>query len=170
MDFTKVIKERRSVRKYDTSKPVPADVLERILDAARSAPSACNFQPWHFVVLKDPKVIQRIEEVYLQDWDHAAPVVIVACCDPTKAWVRPDGLDYSLGDLSIAMTHLILAAHNEGLGTCWIGMFDEVKVKKILGIPGPVRVYAMTPLGYSLEKPRVTGRKALSEIVHYNKW
>ncbi|MEM2088210.1 MAG: nitroreductase family protein [Thermoproteota archaeon] len=170
MDVFEAIRTRRSIRSY-LDKPVEKEKLLRILEAARLAPSAVNRQPWEFIVVTDPKIKEKLKSAYPRDWFYSAPVIIVACVSPSKAWVRKDGEEYWKVDVAIAMQNLILAAWAEGLGTCWIGAFDEYEVKKNLGIPQDMRVVVMTPLGYPAEeKEPVTDRKPLSEIVHYEHW
>lgn len=147
----------------------------RVLEAARLAPSAANRQPWSFIVVTDPKVKESLRSAYDKDWFISAPVIIVACAFPERAWVRRDGLvrreKYWKVDVAIAIQNLVLAAWAEGLGTCWIGAFREKEVKRVLGIPPNVRVVAMTPLGYPTEeKGSITDRKPLEEIVHYDRW
>lgn len=170
MDFYNVISGRRSIRKYKTDKKVPDEVLNRILNAARIAPSACNIQPWHFIVIKDNRIKEKLKDAYRQDWFWTAPVIIVGAVDSTISWKRGDGVNYAEVDLTIAMDHLILASANEGLGTCWIGAFSENKVKEILNIPSNIKVVAMTPLGYPAEEPKMRQRKSLEEIVHREVW
>jgi nitroreductase len=122
-------------------------------------------------VVTDPKVKESLRPAYSKEWFISAPVIVVACASPEKAWVRQDSEEFWKVDISIAMQDLILAAWEEGLGTCWIGAFNESKAKRALGIPENVRVVAMTPLGYPAEKKGpVTDRKPLEEIVHYNRW
>lgn len=170
VDFYEVVRRRRSIRAYKPD-PVEDEKLLRVLEAARLAPSAANRQPWHFIVVRDPEVKEKLGKAYPREWFVKAPVIIVACADPTVAWRRRDGEEYWKVDLAIAMEHLVLAAANEGLGTCWIAAFDERAVKEALGIPEHIRVVALTPLGYPAEeKGPVTDRKPLDQIVHYDKW
>lgn len=149
MDVHEAICRRRSIRAY-LSKPVPPDVMERMKQALRFAPSACNLQPWHFVFVVDPKL--RHEVIRLannQQWMADAPVIVVACGFPAKAYQTMGGHGNSAEiDVAIALDHLTLAAVAEGLGTCWIGAFDEAGVKKLLGIPASAKIVALTPLGY----------------------
>jgi nitroreductase len=145
--------------------------LHKILEAARLSPSACNFQPWRFIVVTNPLIKERLRAAYDREWFASAPVIIVACAVLDEAWNRRDGEEYWKVDITIAMQNLILEAWEENLGTCWIGAFDEEKVKKILGIPENIRVVAMTPVGYPAEqKGKVTDRKSLDEIVFYEHW
>ncbi len=170
MEVLEIIRRRRSIRRYKPD-PVPEDKLRKVLEAARLAPSAANRQPWKFIVVRSPEVKEMLKEAYPASWFISAPVIIVACALPREAWVRNDGEEYWKVDVSIAMEHLVLEAVEEGLGTCWIGAFDEEAVKKVLGIPHDVRVVAMTPLGYPAEsKEPVKDRKSLDKIVSYDHW
>lgn len=171
MDFYEVIKKRRSVRKYRPD-PIPDDLLKRILEAGRIAPSAKNIQPWKFVVIKDSENKKRIAEACRgQHWIADAGVIVCGCALEKIAWGRMGGYMSSFAvDLAIAMDHIILAAANEGLGTCWIGAFEEKKVKELLNIPEDVRVVALTPIGYPAEEPKDRGRKDFKEIFVYEKY
>ena len=122
------------------------------------APSGGHRQPWHFIVVKDPETKGKLE---ISEWASEAPVVIVGCTDPEAS------LRWHIVDLSIALEHIVLAAANFGLGTCWIGKlgFDE-NIKEVLGIPKHMKVVAVTPLGCPAETLGPKARKALSEIVH----
>ncbi len=170
MDVIEAVKTRRSIRSY-INKPMEEEKLAKILEAARLSPSAVNFQPCSFIVVKDKVARQRLSTAYPRSWFIQAPVIIVACASPQQAWKRSDGEEFWKVDAAIAMQTLVLAATSEGLGTCWIGAFDEKKAKEALGIPENVRVVAMTPVGYAAEnKAQVTERKPLEQIVHYDKW
>lgn len=164
MEFYDVVNARYSVRRY-SDRPVPEDALARVLDAARNAPSACNLQPWHFYVVKGDEAKKALFTGG-QSWVAAAPVVIVACSIPARAWVRAyDGKNHSDVDLSIATEHILLSAAAEGLATCWIGSFDPERFKRVLNIPAGVVPVAATPLGYGEEAYRPHDRKPLEEIV-----
>jgi nitroreductase len=169
MDYQKLIRTRRSIRGYRPD-PVSEDILQRILDAARIAPTAANRQPFQLIVVADPSTRARLKEVYDRDWFWTAPVIIVGCVEEAKAWQRADGFNAAEVDLSIVMDHLILAATDEGLGTCWICHFDEPRLKQILGIPDGVRAIALTPLGYPAAEPRPFQRKPLEELVRRERW
>ena len=149
MDVLKAIRMRRSVRKY-SDRPIPPKVIERLKAALRWAPSACNFQPWHFVLVVDADLRRKLAAASrTQMWMADAPVIVVGCGLPASAYQKMGGVGCSVDvDLGIALDHLTLAAVAEGLGTCWIGAFDEQAVKTLLGIPPSVKVVAMTPLGY----------------------
>lgn len=170
MDVFEAVKTRRSIRKY-ADKPVEKDKLSKVLEAARLSPSANNNQPWEFIVVSDKNTRKSLLQSYPREWFVKAPIIIVACSYPDKAWTRMDGENYWTVDSAIAVENMILVAHEVGLGTCWIGAFDEAKVKEVLAIPKEVRVIAMFPLGYPAEKKgEVTNRKSLDEIIHYNQW
>lgn len=170
MDVLNVIRNRRSVRRYKKD-PVERDKLNLVLEAARLAPSAANKQPWQFIVVTDPKAKEKLRSSYDREWFIQAPVIIVGCAVPEESWGRMDGEQYWKIDFAIAMQNLVLVSTELGLGTCWIGAFNEKAAKKALGIPKNVRVVAMTPLGYPAErKGSVTERKPIEDIVHYNQW
>ncbi len=174
MDFYEVIKTRRSVRSYKPD-PVSEEVLMRVLDAARIAPSGSNRQPWKFIIVRDEALKRKIAQHCSHQYFIAeAPIVIVAC--GRNIHYNRGGYmgDLSmLVDVSIAFTHLILAARAEGLGTCWIGAFDNEKLKKLLEIPDDVNIVAITPLGYPAKEKAFTpytSRKKLDEIICYEKY
>ena len=162
MDFIEVVKKRRSIRRYK-SDPVPEDLLSQILEAARLAPSAGNRQPWHFIIVRDE---DKKKKLGIPSWAYEAPIVIVGCAD-----TETRGEPTCLVDVAIAFEHIVLAAANFGLGTCWIGRLSrDEAIKETLEIPGHIRVIAVTPLGYPDETPSPKPRKALSEIIHYDKF
>jgi nitroreductase len=169
MEFQELVRVRRSVRGY---KPDPIDdgVLHRILSAGRVAPTACNLQPFKVIVVTDAETRGRMKAVYDRDWFYQAPVILVGCAEPAKAWKRRDGFSAVEIDLAIVMDHIILAATEEGLGTCWVCAFDEAKAKEILGVPPEVRVLAMTPLGYPDAPPGPFVRKSLADLVRRERW
>ncbi len=146
MNVLDAIRTRRSVRSYST-KAIPAEVMARMRQALRLAPSACNFQPWHFILVTDSELRQQVSQG--RAWMADAPVTVVACGLPEKAYKKMGGYGNSVDvDVTIALDHLTLAAVAEGLGTCWIGAFDEKKAKALLRVPDEVKIVAMTPLGY----------------------
>jgi len=171
MEFRKLIKIRESVRNYDSKKPIPRDVLDRILDAGRLAPSAANRQPWKFLIVSSGEMLERVHKCYAKDWFRAAPVILIVVGKREDAWTRRyDGYNSLETDLTIAMDHLILAAANEGVGSCWIAAFDPVILREALGLEENEEVFAITPLGYpgdSYQPGQVKNRKAISEIVEY---
>jgi nitroreductase len=149
MNVLEAIRNRRSVRAY-APRLIPEEVLARCRQALRFAPSACNFQPWRFLFLTDVELRRKIAEAaYDQLWMAEAPITVVGCGLPDHAYKTMGGYGNSADvDVAIALDHLTLAAVAEGLGTCWIGAFDEEQVKRLLGVPDHVKVVAMTPLGY----------------------
>lgn len=169
MDFYDVIKTRLSVRGY-SQKPVEEDKLARVLEAARIAPSAANRQPWQYVVVRDAETKARLRPAYDREWFYTAPVIIAAIGDPSVAWVREDRRSYLDVDVAISFDHLVLAAAAEGLGTCWIAHFKPAVVSEVLGIPAGYEPLLLTPLGYPSVTPQPRDRKALSEIVHWDRW
>ena len=169
MQFQELIRARRSIRGYRPD-PVPEAALRRILEAARLAPTAANRQPFQLIVVTDAAVRRQLRAVYDREWFWTAPMILVGCAEPAKAWQRFDGFNSAEVDLSIVMDHVVLAATDEGLGTCWICHFDEPKLKPILGIPADVRVIAMTPLGYAAAEPSAFQRKPLVELVRHERW
>lgn len=167
-----IFKERRSIRKY-LDRPVEDDKLHAVLEAARLAPSWSNMQCWTFVVIKDQATREAIAATLDKNPARkaaaTAPVFIVACADPERSGKMKDR-DYYLVDVGISLQQLCLEAWSQGLGTCWIGWFDEDAVRAILGIPENIRIVAMTPLGYPAASPPDWGRKPLEEIVFHDKW
>lgn len=171
MDVYTAIKIRKSVRAY-LNKPVEEDKLKRILGAARLAPSASNRQEWRLVIVRDKEMRKRMAEAANnQHFVGEAPVVIAACAEGVDHVMPCGQLCYPI-DVAIIIDHLTLAAVQEGLGTCWIGAFDEVKVKKILGITQNIRVVELMPLGYPKEPqlPRGKSRLDLDKIIKWEKW
>ncbi len=149
MDLHEAIRVRRSVRSY-SSNPIPPDVLDRLRTAIRSAPSACNYQPWHFVLVTDQPLRRQVADAaHGQIWMADAPLIVAGIGFPERAAKAMAGHRNSVEvDLAIAMEHLALAAASEGLGTCWIGAFDEPRIKLLLNIPKSAEVVAMMPVGY----------------------
>jgi nitroreductase len=166
MEFTEVIKNRYSVRAYQ-DKAILADKLERILEAARLAPTAKNLQSFNIFVIKTAKHKESLTKIYSREWLIQAPLVLLICGKPADNWIRADGKNYNDVDVAIVMDHIILAATNEGLGTCWIGAFDCAAAKKELKLPAGLEPIAFTPLGYPADQPREKRRKSISEIVEY---
>lgn len=180
MEFTSVIKSRESIRDYSDRK-VEEDKINFVIECARFAPSWTNKQCWQFIIVKDKKIIKDLSKTsIINRWLKNVPVIIVACGDPKESGFRND-ISYFIVDVSIALEHIVLAAADKGLGTCWIGGFSEKKVKEILEIPENIRVVALTPLGYPAEKKHLVGkiakvitqskkRKSIDKIIHIDKW
>ena len=178
-DTLDLITSRQSNRKY-SDKPVEKEKLERIVEAGRMAPSACNAQPWKFVVVTDSELIVRIAEAAsakltgMNSFVDQAPVILVIVREQPNMSSKVGGTiknkDYSLIDIGIAAENICLQARAEGIGSCIIGWFDERQLKKLLSIPRPKRVELIITLGYSLSHPREKKRKPAKEIVSYNKY
>ena len=169
MDFSELINTRYSVRTY-TPDAVEEDKLQRLLEAARLAPTAANRQPFQLIVIHTAGREEELRRIYRKDWFVQAPLVIGICGIPAEAWVRRDGKSYMDVDVAIVMDHLILAAADLGLGTCWVGAFDPSAAREILALPDDVEPIAFTPLGYPADQPRPKKRKTLSELVRYERW
>ena len=170
MNVLDAIRTRKSVRKY-LDKAVEEDKLLAILEAGRLAPSASNRQEWRFIIVKDREVRRQIgEAANEQSFVGEAPVVIVACAVTDGHVMSCGQLCYPI-DVAIALDHISLAAVELGLGTCWIGVFNEGKVKEILGIPEEVRVVELMPIGYPVDPSKIEKRRLpLTQIVRYEQW
>ena len=169
MEFFELIAKRYSVRAYQAT-PVEEDKLNQVLEAARLAPTAANYQPFRFIVIHTAGRESELRRIYPRAWFVQAPIIICACGLPSLGWVRSDGFNYTNVDVAIAMDHLILAAANVGLGTCWVANFDASAACEILGLPECVDPIAFTPLGYPADQMRSKPRKELSELIRYEKW
>ena len=169
--FMDLVETRRSIRSYKP-REVEEEKLDYILQAFRKAPSAKNLQPWKLIVVKDKKKIRDLSiACNNQTFLAEAPILIVACAKEDEAYGVMGGYMNSYPiDLGIALEHLILAATEKGLGTCWIGAFKEKLVKDLLDVPDNIIVVAITPLGYPAVEGRTRERKPLSEIVCYDKY
>lgn len=169
MEFSNLIQRRYSVRAYKPD-PVEDDKLQGLLEAARLAPSAANRQALRFIVIHTEGREEELQRIYNRDWFVQPPLVICACGIPSENWVRKDGKNYNDVDVAIAMDHLILAATDAGLGTCWIADFDANAAREVLHLPDHVEPIAFTPLGYPTVQPGPKKRKDLSELVRYERW
>ena len=154
MEVFEAIQKRKSVRSYEPT-PIPSEKLKKVLEAARLAPSAGNVQPWRFIVVLDPQKRRKIARGcrygrFLEE----SPVIVVGCGDQ-KASPRWHAID-----TCIAMENLVLAAPGEGLGTCWIGAFNEKAIREMLKIPGHLKVVALLALGNSREKLDISAKLA----------
>lgn len=181
-DGTKVldlIRSRQSDRKY-SDKIIEEDKLSRILEAGRLAPSACNAQPWKFIVVNEPQLIKDVAEAAsakllgMNSFVNQAPVILVIVREQPNFSSKVGGTiknkDYSLIDIGIACENICLQSQAEGLGSCLIGWFDEKQIRKILKIPGSKRVELLITLGYPLSEKREKKRKPVEVVVSYNKY
>ncbi len=184
MDVFEAIRTRRSVRRFQ-QRPVEDDKLNKLLEAVRMSPSWANLQCWRFIIVKDKSVRQQISELsYVESFFSTrgykanpskkglavAPVVIVACADPSQSgsiWEQ----QYYMTDIGIASQTLMLTATALGLGTVFVGVFDEQKLRGLLQVPSGIRIVGLFPLGYPLEeKKEGPPRKPLHELVCHEKW
>ncbi len=170
LDVFEAIETRRSVRAF-TNEEVSEEEVQKLIDAARRAPSAGNIQPWEFVIVRDAKIKHKLSVAALdQTFIKEAPVVIVVCADEARSsWgygSRGASL-YCLQDTAAAIQNMLLAACALGLGTCWVGAFHEDEVAKVVNAPMSVRPIAIIPVGHPAEKPRARQKRTLKEIVHY---
>ncbi|MBW6518621.1 MAG: nitroreductase family protein [ANME-2 cluster archaeon] len=169
MDVQKAIQLRRSIRAYDP-REVEEDKLMRVLESGRLSPSAGNRQERRFIVIKNANTRKLLGEAAGNQRFVAEAPVVIAACSVEKEYVMSCGqLAYPI-DTAIAVDHMTLQAVEEGLGTCWIGAFNEKKVKEILQIPDDVRVVSLLPLGYPSTVPQSKPRKRLDEIVMWETW
>lgn len=170
MDIFEAIKLRRSIRAF-TKEDVSDEKIERILDAARWAPSAGNLQPWEFIVIRRPETKREIARAALnQTFIEEAPVVVVVCANEVRSGSIYGGRGvnlYCIQDTAAAIQNMLLAACALGLGACWVGAFHEEEVRRILKIPRGIRPIAIVPIGYPAERPSPPWRRPLKEIVHY---
>jgi nitroreductase len=172
VEVFEAVKRRRSIRAYEPT-PVPGEKLVKVLEAGRLAPSASNVQPWHFVVVTDGEKRKRLAKTgVFARFLAEAPVVIVGCGDERAS------PKWYVVDVAIALQNMVLTATGEGLGTCWVGSFDEAKVKELLKIPENFRVVALLAMGYPREKFDLAGkvlhfvrrRKPLKKIVSMDEY
>ena len=182
MNFIDLVTNRQSVRSYNPELKVPEKLIEKCIEAARLAPSACNSQPWKFVVVTDPEKLKAMT-IYLKNkvlglntFANQVPVFVVLVSEESNFTAKFGSVvknkPYSLIDLGIAAEHFCLQAQEDGLGTCIIGWFDESGVKKLLSIPNGKRVFLVISLGFPSEKnlQRKKIRKSIDEIFSYNKY
>ena len=169
MDVMEAIKQRRSVRSYQ-DRPIEDEKLQAVLEAARGAPSARNMQEWRFVVVRDAATRQKLAKAAKDQAFVAQAPATIAACATAPDYVMSCGNPSSLIDLAIAVDHMTLKAVEEGLGTCWIGAFDQQEVKTVLGIPDNVNIVVLLPVGYPADQPGPKSRKPLAEIVCHEEW
>ena len=169
MEFRDLIQSRYSVRAYKT-KPVEEEKLRQILEAGRLAPTAANRQAFQLIVIHTEGRVAELKRIYPPEWFAQAPIVIAAVGIPGENWVRRDQRNYVDVDVAIVLDHLILAAADLGLGTCWIGAFDPKAAREVLGLPENAEPIAFTPIGYPADEPRPKLRKPLAELVRYERW
>ena len=177
----KAVQSRQSIRKY-LNRPVDDSIVLSLLESARFAPSGSNTQPWHFIIIRDESVKHELAKAsHNQQWMMSAPVFI-ACVADIRSRIVP-GVDVELDenspqselkqiirDTSIAIEHIVLEATDIGLGTCWVAWFVQNEIRPILGLLKDKYLVSILTVGYPAEKPQPRKRKALAEIVHYERW
>jgi nitroreductase len=172
MNFIELAQKRYSCRKYK-SQAVEDEKLGIVLEAGRIAPSAVNYQPWIFVVVKDENVT-NLQSCYHREWFKSAPVYIVICANHSQSWKRYDDKDHADIDIAIAADHMTLAATSLGLATCWVCNFNKEDVVKTIGLPTNYEAVVILPIGYPddivNENRYEEKRKKLDEIVFYEKF
>jgi nitroreductase len=165
MSFIDTVLSRRSIRRYE-KQDIPKDVLDKILEAGRQAPSAGNKQPWHFIVLSDYDIKEKLSHGKWNTFVKDSAVTIVGC-----GYIGDEyGRKWSTVDISIALQNMVIAAWGLGIGSCWIGDFKEAEVKRLLNIPEDRKVIALVTFGYPAEKIESRQKKPIDEIVSYNKF
>jgi nitroreductase len=169
MEYFELIQTRYSVRAY-RPEPVEDEKLAAVLEAARLAPTAANRQPFQIIVAHTRGREAEFRRIYHREWFTQAPLVICAVGLPPLSWVRSDNRRYLDVDVAIVMDHLILAASDLGLGTCWIAAFNAQAAREVLCLPDDVEPLVFTPLGYPADKPKPKERKPLRELVRYEHW
>lgn len=179
MSFLELVKKRKSTRRY-SAKPVGREIIAKCLEAAQLAPSACNSQPWYFIVVDDPDLKKRVANAAfsgihsMNSFAKEAPVLVAVVTDKSSYLAALGGyfrgVQYNLIDIGITCEHFMLQATEEGVGTCWLGWFNEQAVKNILDIPRGKKVNIMISMGYpEVEEQANKTRKLLSEISRFNK-
>lgn len=177
-DFLQLVASRQSDRAYDLNRPVEREKLERILEAARLAPSACNAQPWKFVVVTDSELSVKVGKATaglgMNKFAKDAPVHILVVEESMNITsflgAKIKDKYFPLIDIGIVTSHITLAAENEGLGSCILGWFDEKEIKKLVGIPSNKRLLLDITIGYPIKEKRKKSRKSIDKIVSYNKY
>lgn len=170
MEYSELIAARYSVRAYRPD-PVEDEKLQAVLEAARLAPTAANRQPIQLIVMHTAGHEEEIGKIYRRPWFAQAPLVIAVCAISSLAWVREsDRFNARLIDAAIVADHLILAAANQGLGTCWVAAFNVEAARNVLQLPDEAEPVIFTPLGYPADQPGPRTRKPLNELVRYEHW
>lgn len=169
--FYELYEKRRSIREF-SDRDIEKDKLERLYEILRRSQSAANRQPWHFIIIEKEDT-NKLENIFTKEGFKTAPIIIAACAEPDKAWVRKtDGMNYAWVDIAIAITDMIGAATAEGLGTCWVAAIEPLNVKKILNIPQHIDIVALIAMGYPktplLKEDK--NRKSAKEVFHYGGW
>lgn len=180
MDFLELVSSRQSVRAFDPERSVEKEKIDRIIEAARLAPSACNAQPWSFVLVDEPDLKNKIADTTssrvlgINHFTKQAPIHLLVVEEKVNissgvgGWIK--NKDYAQLDLGIVTSHIVLAAEAEGLGTCIVGWFNEDKVRELLHIPSSKRVWLDIVIGYGAQPLRKKKRKSVDKILSYNRY
>ena len=172
MDLEEAINGRRSIRAFK-QQDIPEELVKKLIDAATHAPSAGNTQPWEFVIAKKPIIKKELAQAAHQAFIEKAPVVIVVCADENRSaqgYGKRGKTLYCIQDTAAAIQNILLTAYSLGLGTCWIGAFNENETKKALKTPKGIRPVAMIPVGYPNKTPSQRDRRPLNQIIHSEKF
>jgi len=164
MSLVDVVLNRRSIRRYEP-KEIPRDVLDKILEAGRQAPSAANKQPWHFIVLTDSEIKKELSKGMFNRFIKDAPITVVGCANKDLIASK-----WAIVSTTIALQNMVVAAWAMGIGSCWVGDFSEEKVKKLLNIPESWNIVALVSFGYPAEKPQPRKKKTIEKTVSFNKF
>lgn len=171
--FIDLARKRYSCRAYK-NQDIPKDLIEKVIEAARVAPSAVNNQPWFFIVITEEPLKKMVTSCYSRNWIESAPVIIVACGNHSLSWRRADGKDHCDIDMAIAIDHLMLAATDNGLATCWVCKFDAMKCSAYLELPSHITPIAIIPIGFPNDTVNPDRhkdkRKTLNEILFWEKF
>lgn len=171
MEYTELIRTRESIRNYDPNRPVPKEILVKILDAGRLSPSACNYQPWKFLLISSSSLLEKVRACYQRDWFKDAPHILVILGLKNQAWNRSyDGYNSIETDIAIAMTHIMLAAENESVGACWVEAYNPTLLKEAINPGENQLIFGIMPLGYpkaGFKKTFNKKRKSLEEIIDF---
>jgi nitroreductase len=171
MDFEKLIHERYSCRHY-SDKVIEDVLINKVLEAARLAPTAANRQPFQIILIKTKGQTEALLEIYPKEWFVQPPLILCICALPEIGWMRKkyDDKSYAVVDAAIVVDHITLQAADLGLATCWIGDFNPQTARAFLALPDDVEPVAFTPLGYPLDQPQPKKRKDLADLVRYDTW
>ena len=165
MSLVDTVLTRRSIRRYQ-KKEIPKDVLYRILEAGRQAPSAANRQPLHLIVVTDESIKRELSKGLLNRFIKDAPLTIVGCANTNAVLTGK----WAVVDTAIALQNMVIAAWAMGVGSCWIGDFNDEKVKHTLQIPDKWKVVALVSFGYPSEQPKPRKKKPIAKLVSFNKF
>ena len=165
MELLNIISKRRSVREY-TTEDIEQEKIDYLMECARLAPSAVNYQPWKFIIVKSTEKKALLHQCYHREWFAHAPLYIIALADTTQSWKRSsDEKDHGDIDVTIALEHIVLAATEKGLGTCWVCNFNVDLCKQLFNLPDNLVPIALIPIGYpAKETEEVSNRKHTKEI------